>query len=90
MSDKPNVPTVEEATLKYAISGIQAGANQKAQLMDEEGLSEQEATDRAIKQALGQIYSSGADMQEVANRVADIHGLSGAVLEALDTDAVSD
>lgn len=80
MSESPETPEIEEITLKFAASAVQAGVNKKNDLLQKDATEEQAYTQGA-NQALGIIHSPGADEQEVIQNLLDRRGLIDLLLE---------
>jgi hypothetical protein len=85
MSDTVDVTSLEEASLRYATSAIQAGVNKKEDALAK-GASEDEAYGQGAAQALGIIHSSGADREQLVARLMEYYGLLDFVLQELLTD----
>ena len=82
MSANPEVPEIDEITLKFADSAVKAGVNKKNELL-EKGVPEEEAYTQGVNQAFGIIDSSGADEGEIAEHLLDRMGLIDFLLEEI-------
>ncbi|RYJ07758.1 hypothetical protein ELS19_19925 [Halogeometricum borinquense] len=85
MTEKIDTTDIEEASLRYATSAIQAGVNKKEDALSK-GATETEAYGQGAAQALGIIYSSGADREQLVERLIEYYGLLDFVLEEILTD----
>jgi len=85
MSQSPEVMEIEEASLRFALSGIKAGVNKKRSAL-ERGATEAEAYTQGANQALGMLHSSGADEQALVEHLIDWRGLIDFALEDLLTE----
>lgn len=82
MSENPEVPEIDEITLRFAASAVQAGVNKKNNLL-ENGVPEEEAYTQGVNQAFGIIDSSGAEEEEIVEHLLDRRGLIDFLLEEL-------
>ncbi|WP_273837013.1 hypothetical protein [Halococcus sp. PRR34] len=85
MSQSPEIDQMDEITLNYALSAVQAGVNKKEDAL-EKGATEEEAYTQGANQARGIVHSSGADVDDVVEHLLDRHGLIEFLLEDLLTD----
>lgn len=85
MTPKPEVMEIEEASLRFATSGIIAGVNKKRDAM-RKGADSEEAHQQGASQALGNIHSSGADREEIAEHLVDQYWLLKHILREMLTE----